>query len=52
VSAKYYRLSITKHQTTTKKWNYGDEDWKQGIWTRYTVGGHQFYYLVEISEGD
>lgn len=52
VSAKYYCLSITKHQTVSKKWNYGDEDWKQGIWTRYTVGGHQFYYLVEISEGD
>lgn len=52
VSSKYYRLAIKKSQIQTQKWHYGDEDWRQAIWTNYNVGSESFYNLVEISAGD
>jgi hypothetical protein len=53
VSSRYYRLTIKKTtDTLTQSWQYGDEDFTNAWWARYSVGGHHYFDLIELERGD
>lgn len=53
VSSHSYRLTITKQGPTfSKTWHNTDEDFTVAQWDRYTVGGHNFYDIISVENGD
>lgn len=54
VSSHKYRLTITKNGNLQyKSWGGGDDqDFTNAQWQRYTVGGHPFFDVLSVENGD